>query len=46
MHWLRDLVAMSGMAGMLFGVYQVYPPLTWIVGGVCVVVATIATARN
>lgn len=30
---LADLVVLAGIAGAVFGVWQIWPPAAWVVGG-------------
>lgn len=37
MSFVRDVAGLSGVALLLFGVHQVYPPLTYVLGGMLLV---------
>ena len=41
-----DSLCLIGLAAVLFGIYQIYAPLTWIVGGVIVAGTAVAMAKE
>ena len=42
---LRDLVGLAGLAGFVFGLYLVYPPLAYIGGGFVAFALAVISAR-
>lgn len=42
---LLDITALLGLAALLYGVRQVYPPATWILGGLLVLGYALQASR-
>lgn len=42
---VRDGVGLAGFASIVCGVWMIYPPAAFIIGGVCMVTAAVLSAR-
>ena len=45
MEYLRDILLLIGAALLLFGCWQVFPPSSWIIGGVGVIYVAVRWSR-
>lgn len=42
----RDVIALAGLAALIYGIAQIYPPAAWIVGGAALLFVSVIGMRR